>query len=864
MAPDTQMSLAQPLMELAVYPLVRINTRDWRIEACNDALRLWLRDSPRLPMPGEALFADATFHSLCLASPPQRWENGWRHTTVHHGAFTEPVSLDIRAVCSDPEDHSAILALRPQENWLLHFPNIACMYSAVTSFPALILFHDTTERVHVYADNLRHSSPLGKPPERMQALEDYLPYRLLTQVRHLDEKARQSGERVEADLFFPGEEQEQSVWLKTFREVVVGPDGQDLGVMTLATDATDVHLFEGQLGRRDRLLHATANVAGQLLGDVSNPAQTFHSALGTLGRAAGVDRVHLWHMFTEEENPKQMSASQLHEWAAPGVAAYQDNADTARVVLSENMERWMELFNAGGCVNAVVEDLPEPERSILRKHQVLSMLLAPVVLRGKVWGFIGFDDCTRMRVWSRSEENILHTAGALLGAVLDNLRMYRKLEQSNAELSRLLATASRLAEETQAAHVAKNEFLANISHELRTPLNAILGLTKLALHQGLPPDLTDRLQKIDNAGRSLSRLIDNMLDVATLSNGSLTLQDRLFSPGGLLRSVREHFRPMAEKKGLDLSVECADDLPPAVLGDPGRLRQVLDCLIDNAIKFTDSGSVRILARCKAGTPGSLAPNETLLCFSVKDDGIGVSPDMVEHIFLPFSQEDGSATRRHGGAGIGLALASRLVSLMHGAIECASFPGKGATFFFTARFTLPGPKPDPLHPKTDRDAILNTLPSDGLVDFSGKRALLVEDNAINQIIAKEMLEGAGFSVHVAGDGLEALDALELEGFDIVLMDIQMPRMDGLTATRLIRNTPRFAQLPILAVSANSSPADKAQSLLAGMNGHIAKPIMPESLFAALETLLNPSPSEAAPPHASVTADHPTSRLTQRVE
>lgn len=408
----------------------------------------------------------------------------------------------------------------------------------------------------------------------------------------------------------------------------------------------------------------------------------------------------------------------------------------------------------------------------------------------------------------------LHDGTCLLSYVRD-LSAQKKTEQD------LLLAKN----EAEIAAKAKSEFLANMSHEIRTPLNGILGFTHILQGTEVDEQQAEYLDKIVESFDGLQRVINDILDFSKIDADKLVIERTELDLAKVLRSVADNHQAAVDRKGLALKVMMphADEV---LVGDPVRLKQVLNNLVSNAIKFTDKGFVEIKAeRFKSDKP--LGPDRVVYRFSVEDSGIGITPEERNRLFLPFSQADSSTTRKYGGTGLGLVISKRLTELMGGEIGCESRPGHGSFFYFTVVFGLSKKREQASGPREKKAPPLE-LPE----HIKGSRVLLVEDNEVNQMVARRLLEKAGLKVAVTDNGFKALERLDKEEFDLVFMDVQMPEMDGLEATRRLRADPRFAQLPILAMTAHALQEDRDISLEAGMNDHITKPINLSDLYTAL--------------------------------
>jgi len=390
----------------------------------------------------------------------------------------------------------------------------------------------------------------------------------------------------------------------------------------------------------------------------------------------------------------------------------------------------------------------------------------------------------------------------------------------------------------QAATRAKSSFLANMSHEIRTPMNAIVGLSRLALQREMPDSSRAYLEKVHHASLALMGLLDDVLDYSKIEAGRLRIERVAIDLQELLQRTADLFQARLDQQDLTLAMSLSADVPRFVWGDPLRLSQVLNNLVGNAVKFTHAGGIQVRVRRE---PGPMRGNGVPLRFEVEDTGIGIPGEVCEMLFEAFVQADDSITRRFGGSGLGLAICRRLVEMMGGRIGVTSTPGVGSRFWFSlALEAAPAAAPPASEAGLERPSHApGARMSDLALPLRGLRLLLVEDNPLNRIVASELLRSAGLEVDVAVDGSEGVRRFAEAPpghYRAILMDLHMPNLDGLEATRLIRALPHGRRVPIVAMTAAAMPEDRERCLAAGMDDHLSKPVLPEQCIELLLRLI----------------------------
>ena len=709
------------------------------------------------------------------------------------------------------------------------------------------------------------------------------------------------------------------------------------------------------LEQRDIMLQTVNQVATVLFhSEVDAFAENLWSCMGMMASTVNADRVYIWENHVKDG---KLYCTQLYEWSG-GAEPQQGKANTEDLPYAD-LPGWEEKLSNWVCINDLIRNLSPREQNILSAQDILSILIVPVFLQGKFWGFVGFDDCHNERLFTLNEESILRSASLLIANALLRNEMTFSLRSNAVKLEAALKNA-------ESASRAKTNFLSNMSHEIRTPMNAIIGMTSIGKSASNIDRKDYAFEKIENASTHLLGIINDILEMSKIEAGKFELSIMEFNLEKMLQKVVNVINFRIDEKHQKFIVYLDKNIPQFLIGDDQRLTQVLTNLLSNAVKFTpEEGTIHMGAHFLEEKNGVIT-----LRFVVKDTGIGISEEQQARLFSSFEQAETSTSRKYGGTGLGLAISKHIVELMNGRIWIESELGKGATFAFTVQlepgreksvnlllpgidwsnvrllavddehdireffrdlaeqfniscdtaasgeealrliakndpynlffidWKMPGISgielsqkiktqypgnsliimissyewnaiekeakaagiddflPKPLLPSSVADYINKYIAApDGRrekdaggkqnISFAGHCILLAEDIEINREIIQAMMEPVELEIDCAENGKEALQMFssQPDRYDLIFMDVQMPEMDGLEATRLIRslNNPRAGKIPIIAMTANVFREDVERCLESGMNDHIGKPIDADELMKKLIIYLKPSAS-----------------------
>ncbi len=711
---------------------------------------------------------------------------------------------------------------------------------------------------------------------------------------YIDRQVIASGKPIQTELEVSREGQSRFYLATKFP--IFDEHGKIQGVGGITTDITELKEAESQVIQNQSYLNCLISIQQKLLMD--DDRCSYPDILKQLGETVKASRVYI---FANHRSPEGLLLTdQIYEWCAPGIEPQIDNPELQNANLEILAPRWIKQFLQGQEITGRVADFPESERQILEPQGILSILVLPLFVNHQFWGFIGFDNCLSEAPWSESALGLLRSAASAISFHLER--------QEN----RLILIEAR--KKADSANAAKSQFLANMSHELRTPMNGVIGLTSILETTNLTDEQRDYIATIRQSSETLLSLLNDILDFSKIESGRIELENREFNLHHCIENVIDLLAPQATAKALEMFYWIDVNVPPLIESDVTRLRQILLNLLSNAVKFTEKGNITVEVNLLEQNDNK----DIKLLFTVTDEGIGIPPDRIEHIFNPFTQADSSITRRYGGTGLGLSICHRLVQLLGGEMSVESTLGEGSTFRFSIKAkarestnvypSLPSRRvylclqqpllqrmitvmlskwqmeitnesigadviitdkrlADDLVPqivilpygRTEEDPLILTKPVhyDALFNLFAQlflnyaisdagipdrkefihlplKILVAEDNPVNQKVCLKMLQKIGYTADLVSNGLEVLNALEKQSYDVILMDIQMPEMDGLTATQIIRN--RSIKQPwIIALTADAQLETAQQSYAHGVNDYLTKPIRIEDLTPALHRI-----------------------------